>query len=226
MERTLNLGVLAHVDAGKTSLTEQILYRAGVIAAPGSVDKGTAQTDTLELERQRGISIKSAVTSFRIGNLTVNLIDTPGHSDFIAEVERVVGVLDAVILVVAAVEGVQPQTRRLSRAIASLGLPCLIFVNKIDRAGARDDDLMVEIERELVRDLVPLSTVSALGTREASVDRRDHCEPVEVEALIDAVARHDDALLEHWLAADGRVDPCDVMASFRRQIAGARLTPK
>ncbi len=225
MERTLNLGVLAHVDAGKTSLTEQILYRAGVIAAPGSVDKGTAQTDSMELERQRGISIKSAVTSFRIDDLTVNLIDTPGHADFIAEVERVIGVLDAVILVVSAVEGVQSQTRRLSRAIASLGLPCLIFLNKIDRAGARDDALLDEIVRELQRHVVPLSVVSGLGTREAWIERWDLSRPEVIETLVDALSRHDDALLERWLAAGGRLEPCEVRESLRRQFACDRLTP-
>ncbi len=103
--RTMNLGILAHVDAGKTSLTERLLFNAGVIDKPGSVDSGDTQTDTLELERQRGITIRAAVVSFAIGGRTVNLIDTPGHPDFIAEVERVLGLLDAAVVVVSAVEG-------------------------------------------------------------------------------------------------------------------------
>jgi len=86
--RTLNLGILAHVDAGKTTLTERLLYAAGVIDEIGSVDAGTTQTDSLTLERQRGITIKSAVASFALADVHVNLIDTPGHPDFIAEVER------------------------------------------------------------------------------------------------------------------------------------------
>ena len=97
--RTLNLGILAHVDAGKTTLTERLLYTAGVIDALGSVDAGTTQTDSLSLEQQRGITIKSAVVSFTIDDVTVNLIDTPGHPDFIAEVERVLRVLDGAVLV-------------------------------------------------------------------------------------------------------------------------------
>ena len=105
LRKTLNLGILAHVDAGKTTLTERLLYAAGVIDAIGRVDHGTTQTDSLELERQRGITIKSAVASFAIGDVTVNLIDTPGHPDFIAEVERVLGVLDGAVLVISAVEG-------------------------------------------------------------------------------------------------------------------------
>ena len=104
--RTLNLGILAHVDAGKTTLTERLLYAAGVIDEIGSVDDGTTQTDFLALERQRGITIKSAVVSFAIDDVTVNLIDTPGHPDFIAEVERVLSVLDGAVLVISAVEGV------------------------------------------------------------------------------------------------------------------------
>src|SRR4029078_10465117 len=99
----------------------------------GSVDKGTTQTDTLELERARGITIQSAVVSFQLNARTVNLIDTPGHSDFVAEVERSLRVLDGVVLVISAVEGVQPQTRRLARAVRAAGLTLLIFVHKIHR---------------------------------------------------------------------------------------------
>src|ERR671922_2339140 len=125
--RTLNLGILAHVDAGKTSLTERLLFAAGVIDKIGSVDDGNTQTDTLALERQRGITIKSAVASFAIGDVAVNLIDTPGHPDFIAEVERVLSVLDGAVLVISAVERVQPQTRVLMRALARLQIPTLLF---------------------------------------------------------------------------------------------------
>ena len=123
--RTLNLGILAHVDAGKTTLTERLLYAAGVIDEIGSVDEGSTQTDSLALERQRGITIKSAVVSFVIDDVTVNLIDTPGHPDFIAEVERVLSVLDGAVLVISAVEGVQPQTRVLMRTLQRLRIPTL-----------------------------------------------------------------------------------------------------
>src|ERR1700754_1184771 len=109
----LNIGILAHVDAGKTSLTERLLYETGVIDRLGSVDEGSTQTDTGEIERRRGITIRSAVTAFRAGDRQVNLIDTPGHRDFMAEVERALGVLDGAVLVLSAVEGVQPHTRLL-----------------------------------------------------------------------------------------------------------------
>src|ERR1017187_5300360 len=116
----LNLGILAHVDAGKTTLTERLLFDAGVISEIGSVDAGPTQTDSLTLERQRGITIRSAVASFGLGDLVVNLIDTPGHPDFIAEVERVLSVLDGAVLVISAVEGVQGQTRVLMRTLQRL----------------------------------------------------------------------------------------------------------
>ena len=160
----LNLGILAHVDAGKTSLTERLLYTAGVIDEIGSVDAGNTQTDTLQLERQRGITIKSAVASFDIGDDThVNLIDTPGHPDFIAEVERVLSVLDGVVLVISAVEGVQPQTRILMRALKRLHIPTVIFVNKIDRMGARYHDLLAEIAAKLALEVVSMGVVENIG---------------------------------------------------------------
>src|ERR687883_2167206 len=153
--RTLNLGIVAHVDAGKTTLTERLLYAAGVIDEIGRVDDGSTQTDTLTLERQRGITIKSAVVSFVIGGVTVNLIDTPGHPDFIAEVERVLGVLDGAVLVVSAVEGVQPQTRLLLRTLRRLRIPTLLFVNKIDRRGADCERVLGEIREKLTTAAVP-----------------------------------------------------------------------
>ncbi len=112
---TLNLGIVAHVDAGKTSLTERLLFTARVIDAIGRVDDGSTQTDTPALERQRGITINSAVVSLAVDDLTVNLIDTPGHPDLIAEVGRTLAVLDGAVLVISAVEGVQAQTRVLIR---------------------------------------------------------------------------------------------------------------
>src|SRR5215213_588217 len=165
----VNLGILAHVDAGKTSLTERILFDTGVIESVGSVDKGTTQTDTMELERARGITIKSAVVSFHLHGLEVNLIDTPGHADFVAEVERSLRVLDGVVLVVSAVEGVQSQTRRIVRAVRAAGLPVLVFVNKIDRLGARGDALLADIRRMLRLRAVPLNSPTGLGVRTAEI---------------------------------------------------------
>src|ERR687886_471884 len=165
--RTLNLGILAHVDAGKTTLTERLLYEAGVIAEAGSVDAGTTQTDSLALEQERGITIKAAVTSFAIGDVHVNLIDTPGHPDFIAEVERVLSVLDGAVLVISAGEGVQPQTRVLMRALQRLRIPTLLFVNKIDRGGAQYERVLQSIAERLTPAIIPMGSTHELGTRTA-----------------------------------------------------------
>ncbi|HEY7036278.1 MAG TPA: GTP-binding protein, partial [Thermomicrobiales bacterium] len=173
----VNIGILAHVDAGKTTLTERVLFETGVIKAVGSVDKGTTQTDTLELERARGITIKSAVVSFDLNERKVNLIDTPGHADFVAEVERSLRVLDAVVLVVSAVEGVQAQTRRIAQAVRAAGLPLLIFVNKIDRLGARGEALLADVRRKLDLRVVAMNTAIGLGDRAAAIVACDRADP-------------------------------------------------
>jgi ribosomal protection tetracycline resistance protein len=165
--RTLNLGILAHVDAGKTTLTERLLYTAGAIDELGSVDAGSTQTDSLALEQQRGITIKSAVVSFAIGDVSVNLIDTPGHPDFIAEVERVLSVLDGAVLVISAVEGVQSQTPLLMRALQRLRVPTLLFVNKIDRLGADPDRALRAISDRLTPAVVSMGFAHGLATRAA-----------------------------------------------------------
>src|SRR5829696_3887709 len=162
--RTLNLGILAHVDAGKTTLTERLLYTAGAIPKIGSVDAGTTQTDTLDLERERGITIKSAIASFAIDDLTINILDTPGHPDFIAEVERVLRVLDGAILVISAVEGVQPQTPLLYRALHRLRVPTVLFLNKIDRRGADPDRTLDQIAKRLTPAIVPVRRATDAGT--------------------------------------------------------------
>jgi ribosomal protection tetracycline resistance protein len=159
--RTLTLGVLAHVDAGKTTLTERLLVEAGVLAEPGSVDAGSTHTDTMALERRRGITIRAAVVSFEVGGTTVNLVDTPGHSDFIAEVERALSLLDGAVLVVSAVEGVQAQTLVLMRALQRLGIATVVFVNKVDRAGADPEFVELEVRERLDPD-VPVLFGSAL----------------------------------------------------------------
>ena len=193
--RTLNLGILAHVDAGKTTLTERLLYAAGVIDEIGSVDDGSTQTDSMALERKRGITIKSAVVSFVIDDVTVNLIDTPGHPDFIAEVERVLSVLDGAVLVISAVEGVQPQTRVLMRAMQRLHIPTLIFVNKIDRSGAGDERVLQAISERLTPAIVPMGSVRALGTRAADFAPWGAADAGFTGSLADVLAEQNDSIL-------------------------------
>ena len=193
--RTLNLGILAHVDAGKTTLTERLLFATGAIDRVGSVDAGTTQTDSLELERERGITIRSAVASFAIDGLAVNLVDTPGHPDFIAEVERVLGVLDGAVLVVSTVEGVQPQTPLLFRALQRRKVPTLIFGNKIDRAGADPDALLATMARRLSPGMVAMGLVTNAGRPEASFDAFAAGDQAHRTDLHEALAENDEALL-------------------------------
>jgi len=197
--RTLNLGILAHVDAGKTTLTERLLYAAGVIDEVGSVDDGNTQTDSLALERQRGITIKSAVVSFVVDDVTVNLIDTPGHPDFIAEVERVLSVLDGAVLVISAVEGVQTQTRLLMRTLRRLHIPTLLFVNKIDRGGADAERVLRSASEKLAPAIIPMGSASGLGTRGARSTPYGAANAGFISRLVDLLADHDDALLAAYV---------------------------
>jgi ribosomal protection tetracycline resistance protein len=221
--RTLTLGILAHVDAGKTSLTERLLHAAGVIDEIGSVDDGSTQTDTLALERQRGITIRSAVVSFAIDDVTVNLIDTPGHPDFIAEVERVLNVLDGVVLVISAVEGIQAQTRVLMRTLRRLRIPTLLFVNKIDRGGARPDDVLRAIAAKLDPAVVPMGSVQRAGTRDAGVRPYGPGDPDFLTRLVDLRADHDDAFLAAYVADEAAASyrrlRGDLVARTRRALA-------
>jgi ribosomal protection tetracycline resistance protein len=220
LSRTLNLGILAHVDAGKTSLTERLLHHAGVIDHVGSVDEGNTTTDSLALERKRGITIKSAVVSFALADVTVNLIDTPGHPDFIAEVERVLSVLDGAVLVVSAVEGVQAQTRVLMRTLRRLDIPTLMFLNKIDRRGADPDRVLAAIAAKLSPAVVPMGTAIAPGTRDAAFAPYATPRREQVEVL----AERDDPLLAAYL--DDTVPPADrVRAALARQTGRAQVHP-
>jgi ribosomal protection tetracycline resistance protein len=225
LARLLNLGILAHVDAGKTTLTERLLYAAGVISQPGSVDDGTTQTDYLALERQRGITIKSAVVSFEVNGTTVNLIDTPGHPDFIAEVERVLGVLDGAIMVVSAVEGVQPQTRVLMRALRRLDIPALIFVNKIDRLGADGDRVVRALPEKLGVTALVMGRATHPGTKEADFVPYAGTDPGFCAALEEQLAEHDDTVLSAYLGTRPRPSPERLEASLQAQVAGALLCP-
>jgi len=176
-----NLGIFAHVDAGKTTLSEQLLAHAGAIRATGSVDSGTAHTDTLPVERRRGISVKATCVGLSWNNTQINLIDTPGHVDFSAEVERSLWALDAAVLVICAVEGVQPQTEVLFHALKQQRIPTIIFLNKMDREGADPTRVLAQIRRMLTPN-------AALFTDEAD--------------LAEIVCAFDDDLLEKYLSGE------------------------
>ena len=149
MKPIRNIGIFAHVDAGKTTLSERILTHAGAIRNPGSVDAGTAHTDTLPVERRRGISVKATCVGFDYHGTRINLIDTPGHVDFSAEIERSLWALDAAVLVVCSVSGVQPQTEVLFHALRQENIPVIFFLNKTDRAGADPEEVYAQLHRLL-----------------------------------------------------------------------------
>ncbi|MFT4296024.1 MAG: TetM/TetW/TetO/TetS family tetracycline resistance ribosomal protection protein [Micropruina sp.] len=220
----LNLGILAHVDAGKTSLTERLLFESGTIGHLGRVDLGTTRTDSMELERRRGITIRTNVAAFVRGGVQVNLIDTPGHSDFVAEVERSLAVLDAAILVVSAVEGVQPQTVVLWRALRRLSVPTLVFVNKIDRAGADSSRVVGEVRRRLAGaagpDVVMLSGTEAEGRPDAGAAPV----PLASDTVIEVLTRHDDGLLADVVNGD-RLTQRRLAGLTRRLIGRGVLVP-
>ncbi|MEV8633258.1 translation factor GTPase family protein [Streptosporangium sp. NPDC051023] len=214
--RVLNIGILAHVDAGKTSLTERLLFHTGAIDRLGSVDSGSTQTDSGAIERRRGITIRTAVAPFTVGDLQVNLIDTPGHSDFIAEVERALGVLDGAVLVLSAVEGVQAQTRVLMRTLRRMRLPTLILVNKIDRTGARQEETLTDIRRRLSPHIVVMNAVEDIATPAART------RPLPIEHAAEALAEHDDRLLADLV--DGRAPGPGVLRDLLRAQTAEGLT--
>ena len=163
-----NIGILAHVDAGKTTITEQFLYLAGIIKAPGNVNHGTTVTDSLDVERERGVSVRAVSTSIEWKGSQINLIDTPGHVDFSSEVERSLRVLDGAILVVSAVEAVQAHTFTLWEALKEMIIPTLVFVNKIDRDGADFENVLNEFSEELGVKIFPLDSPCDEGSSKAS----------------------------------------------------------
>lgn len=222
--RTLNLGILAHVDAGKTSLTERLLFEAGAIAELGSVDAGTTRTDSMDIERRRGITVRTNVASFAAADVQVNLIDTPGHSDFIAEVERSLAVLDAAVLVVSAVEGVQPQTVVLWRVLRRLAVPAAVFINKIDRQGADPVRVRAGIGRRLAAGsgarLLSVTDVLAAGSPGAAT----RPVPLTDPSVIDVLTSGDDRLLR--AALDGpRVTEAMALRSARAQVGRGAVVP-
>ena len=190
--KIINIGILAHVDAGKTTLTESLLYTSGAIIEPGSVDKGTTRTDSMALERQRGITIQAAVTSFHWKEYKVNLVDTPGHMDFLTEVYRSLSVLDGAILVVSAKDGVQAQTRVLFHALRKMKIPTIIFINKIDQEGFVPAQTYQNIREKLTEDMMVMQEVHLFSELTLS-------DVADFEKW-DAVIAGNDDLLEKYLS--------------------------
>ena len=192
--KIINIGILAHVDAGKTTLTESLLYTSGAILELGSVDKGTTRTDTMFLERQRGITIQAAVTSFNWNDYKINIVDTPGHTDFITEVYRSLSVLDGAILVISAKDGVQAQTRILFHALQKMNIPRIIFINKIDQYGINLNNIYQNIKEKLSNDIIVMQNVTL--TPEISIKNI-----IDLDEW-DPVISKNDKLLKKYIAGE------------------------
>lgn len=183
-EKIKNIGIFAHVDAGKTTLTEQMLFICGKIRAPGSVDKGTTQTDSMSIERERGISVKAAATAILWKGYNINIIDTPGHIDFVGEVDRSLLALDGAVLVVSGADGIQSHTERLWKVFDELKIPCIVFINKLDRAGSNSDGLVELLNKKFKNSVIKLSKTDGEETKEF-VTSADILSEKTIEVLAD-----------------------------------------
>ncbi len=249
LEKTRNIGIIAHIDAGKTTTTERILFYTGRVHRIGEVDEGSATMDWMVQERERGITITSAATTCEWRNHRINIIDTPGHVDFTVEVERSLRVLDGAVVLVTAVEGVQPQSETVWRQADRYGVPRIVFVNKMDRTGA-DFERVLEMLRERlgavpvpvqlpigaeddfrgVIDLIRMRSVvylDDLGTRsdetEIPAALREQAEQMRVR-LVEAAAEQDDVLLHQYLEGEP-IEEAALRAALRQGTLSAKIVP-
>ncbi len=202
--KTINLGIVAHVDAGKTTVTENLLYHGKVIDKIGRVDNGDTQTDTMELEKARGITIKASAVSFNYSDVKINILDTPGHVDFISEVERAFSVLDGAVLVVSAVEGVQSQTKVLFNTLKKLNIPTVIFINKLDRIGADSKKVFKEICKLLSNKAVMLQSCINEETKDLKITDSYDEEDIS-NSVLDTLSALDEEVLNEYLS-NGYID--------------------
>src|SRR5512137_1868731 len=201
LEKTRNIGIMAHIDAGKTTTTERILYYTGINYKIGEVHEGTATMDWMEQEQERGITITSAATTCFWNDHRINIIDTPGHVDFTAEVERSLRVLDGAVALFGAVEGVEPQSETVWRQADKYRVPRIGFVNKMDRPGADFPRVLDMIRTRL--NSVPVAVQIPLGTED------------EFRGVIDLITLKAIAFREETLGADFEVE--DIPEEYREE---------
>ncbi len=223
---TRNIGILAHVDSGKTTLTEQLLFLTGAVRSAGSVDEGTTRTDSLSVERKRGISVRTATASVEWKGNRINIIDTPGHVDFAGEVERCLAALDFAVVVVSAVEGVRAHTENIIRALDEYGLPRMVFVNKIDRAGADVTRVLGELAKLPAKGktnvYMPVSSVMNCGEPNGTVTLlgEEELSAAATEALAELYEEAEEAFLNDTVLSSPRAE-----ALMKEAIAEGTLTP-
>lgn len=250
LERTRNIGISAHIDAGKTTTTERILFYTGVLHRMGEVHDGAATMDWMEQEKERGITITSAATTCFWNNHRINIIDTPGHVDFTVEVERSLRVLDGAVALFCSVGGVEPQSETVWRQMDKYGVPRIAFVNKMDRVGADFLGVIEMIKERLGANAVPVQipvgqgdlftgiidlvtmkarmyTESTLGAEWQDIDIPHDMQAIAQEnrtKMLEAVSDEDDTLLEKYLEGK-EITPKEVLAVLRRATLKARIIP-
>lgn len=217
-----NIALFAHVDAGKTTITEQFLFLSGKIKTPGNVDKGSTQTDWMEVEKERGITVNSTILTFRWQDIQINLIDTPGHIDFSSETEKAIHAIDGAIIVISAIEGVQAQTENMISLLQKHKKPFLIFINKIDRTGADLENIIIEIEKELNLNLFELQYASNEGTEKADIQCLWNNETFQTNKAIEKLIELDDTLFEAYL--DGNTPSFEILNNVLRNNL-SKVTP-
>jgi elongation factor G len=250
IERTRNLGIMAHIDAGKTTTTERILFYAGATSRMGEVQDGSTVTDWMTQEQERGISITAASTTFSWRDCQCNLVDTPGHVDFTVEVERCMRVLDGAVIVFCAVRGVEPQSETVWRQADRYAVPRIAFINKCDRVGADPSAVTSEMRTRLNANPIVLHVPHALEdefnglvdlvhgrSREwddssLGARYRDGQVPVHLREeaaaarglMVEAIAEVDDQLMAQFLS-DAEISPADILAALRRATLGLKAVP-
>ncbi|TLN09889.1 GTP-binding protein, partial [bacterium] len=249
LERYRNIGIIAHIDAGKTTTTERILFYTGKTYRIGSVDDGTTVTDWMAQERERGITIVSAAVSAEWKGYQINVIDTPGHIDFTAEVQRSLRVLDGGVVVFDAVQGVEPQSETVWRQADRYGVPRICFVNKMDRVGASYDRTIESIRHRLganplpmqvpigsesgFRGVIDLLTMQAIywedeQGREPRIaeipdEMREEAETRRAE-LVEKIAEHDDDLIVKYLEGE-EITIDELKATLRKAVIAYKASP-
>ena len=250
LEKTRNIGIMAHIDAGKTTTTERILFYTGITHKIGEVHEGTATMDWMVQEQERGITITSAATTAKWGDTRINIIDTPGHVDFTVEVERSLRVLDGAVGVFCAVGGVEPQSETVWRQADKYGVPRIAFVNKMDRIGANFENVVGQIRSKLGKNAVPLQLPigaedkfrgvidlvqmkalvfkdETLGAKydveEIPADLRAEAESFR-EKMVESIAESHDELLEKYLAGE-TLEIGELKAALREATIHQKITP-
>jgi elongation factor G len=250
LDRCRNIGIMAHIDAGKTTTTERILFYTGITHRIGEVHEGTATMDWMEQEQERGITITSAATTCFWKDIRINIIDTPGHVDFTAEVERSLRVLDGACAVFDAVHGVEPQSETVWRQADKYGVPRICFINKMDKMGADFEHAVDTIRKRLnarpvaiqipigqeaaFKGVIDLVDMKAIYWRDETMGAKYEVEAIPAELLkkaeafhaqlVESVAEHDDDLLHKFLEGE-TISAAELKKSLRKSVIALRLFP-